>query len=140
MAAGPIHPNVALVERHYGDLVNRGDMDAADRDVRADFVDHSSPPGTPRGPESVKGWITMVRAGFPDIEVAVEHSVANGEMVAVLACWRGTHGGPFFGIEATGRSIEMRGMVMWRIADGQLAERWAVLDYDAVFAALHATG
>ena len=24
------------------------------------------------------------------------------------------------------------GIVLWRIAEGQLAERWAVLDYDAL--------
>lgn len=134
----PTNPNVALVRRHYEDLVNRGDLGAADRDVRADFVDHAAPPGTPPGPESVKGWITMVRDGFPDIEVVEEHSIANGDMVAVLACWRGTHDGPFLGMEPTGRRVEMRGMVLWRVEDGQLAERWAVLDYDALLGSLQA--
>jgi predicted ester cyclase len=57
-------------------------------------------------------------------------------MVGVLACWRGTHDGLFFGIEPTGRAVEMRGIVLWRIADGQLAERWAVLDYDALLGAI----
>ncbi|MEJ7584865.1 MAG: ester cyclase, partial [Acidimicrobiales bacterium] len=64
--------------------------------------------------------------------VVEKHSIANGDMVAVLACWRGTHGGSFLGVEPTGRAVEMRGMVRWRIADGRLAERWAVLDYDEV--------
>jgi predicted ester cyclase len=53
-----------------------------------------------------------------------------------VGLWRGTHDRPFFGIEATGRSVEMRGMVLWRIVEGQLAERWAVLDYDALFQAI----
>ena len=74
----------------------------------------------------------MVRSGFPDIQVTEEVSIANGDMVGVLARWRGTHNGPFLGIEPTGRLVEMRGFVLWRIADGQLAERWAVLDYDAL--------
>jgi len=30
----------------------------------------------------------------------------------------------------------MQGIVLWRIADGQLAERWAVLDYDALLRAI----
>ena len=42
----------------------------------------------------------------------------------------------FLGIEPTGRTIEMQGIVLWRIADGQLAERWAVLDYDALLRAI----
>ena len=78
----------------------------------------------------------MVRTGFPDIQVREEQCIASGDMVGVLACWSGTHDGPFFGIEPTGRAIEMRGIVLWRIADGQLAERWAVLDYDALLGAI----
>jgi predicted ester cyclase len=74
----------------------------------------------------------MVRTGFPDIRVVEEQSIANGDMVGVLALWRGTHRGAFFGIEPTGRSVEMRGVVLWRIVDGQLGERWAVLDYDTL--------
>lgn len=132
------HPNAALVRRHYEDLVNRGDLSSADRDVRPDFVDHAAPPGTPPGPDSVKGWISMVRAAFPDITVTEEEVIANGDMVAVLARWTGTHQGDSFGIAATGRRVELRGMVLWRVADGRLAERWAVLDYDALLAALQA--
>jgi hypothetical protein len=30
----------------------------------------------------------------------------------------------------------MRGMVLWRIVDGLIAERWAVLDYDSLFQAI----
>lgn len=132
MSTIPPALNKALVSRHYEDFINSGDLSAADRDLRSDFIDHAAPPGTPPGPESAKSWITMVRAGFPDIQVREEQSIASGDMVGVLACWRGTHHGPFFGIEPTGRAVEMRGIVLWRIADGQLAERWAVLDYDAL--------
>ncbi|HEY1652246.1 MAG TPA: ester cyclase [Acidimicrobiales bacterium] len=124
------------MSRHYEDFINRGDLSAADRDLRADFIDHAAPEGTPPGAESAKGWIAMVRGGFPDLRVDEEESIANGDMVGVLACWRGTHTGPFLGIEPTGRSVEMRGMVLWRIVENQLAERWAVLDYDSLLAAI----
>jgi predicted ester cyclase len=53
---------------------------------------------------------------FPDIRVTEEQVIAKGNMVGVLACWRGTHSGPFFGIEPTGRPVEMRGVVLSRIA------------------------
>lgn len=120
------------------DFANSGDLSAADRDLCPDFVDHAAPPGTPPGPDSAKEWISSVRSVFPDINVVEEHSIASGDMVAVFARWRGTHDGPFFGIDPTGRAVEMRGMVLWRVVDGQLAERWAVLDYDALFKAIQA--
>jgi len=128
--------NLALVRRHYDDLVNRGDLSAAERDLSEDFVDHAAPPGTQAGPGAVKGWITMIRSAFPDITVTEEMSVADGDKVAVGAVWRGRHDGPFLGIEPTGRNVEMRGIVMWRVVDGRLAERWAVLDYEGLLHAL----
>lgn len=116
--------------------MNCGDLSAAERDLRPDFVDHAAPPGTPPGPEGAKAFITMVRAAFSDIRVTEEEVIAHGDMVGVVGCWRGTHDGPFFGIEATGRAVEIRGLVLWRITDGQLSDRWAVLDYDSLFHAL----
>ena len=134
--SAPTHPNALLVSRHYEDLVNRGDLTAADRDIHPDFVDHEAPPDTPPGPASVKGWITMVRAAFPDITVQEDQIIASGDRVAVLARWTGTHHGSFFGIKPTGRHVEMAGIVVWRVADGQLVERWAVLDYDSLIATI----
>jgi predicted ester cyclase len=128
--------NIELVLRHYDEFLNNGDMSAAEKDLRPDFVDHAAPPGTPPGLESSKAFITMVRSAFPDIQFTEDEVIADGDMVAVSGLWQGTHEGPFFGLEPTGRFGEMRGMVLWRVVEGQLAERWAVLDYDALFGAL----
>jgi len=136
MSPPPHNPNVDLVHRHYEDFINRADASAADRDLRPDFVDHSAPAGTAPGPDSARNWIAMVRGAFPDIHVTEEQVIAHGDMVGVLARWEGTHQGSFLGIEPTGRSGQMRGIVLWRITGGQLAERWAVLDYDALLQAI----
>jgi predicted ester cyclase len=50
-----------------------------------------------------------------------------------------THEGVFFGIEPTGQRVEMTGIVLWRVVEGQLAERWAVLDYDTLLRSLSST-
>jgi len=128
--------NVELVLRHYEEFLNNGDMSAADRDLRHDFVDHAAPAGTPPGPESSKEFITMVRTAFPDIRFTQDEVIAFDDMVAVSGLFRGTHNGPLYGIEASGRYCEMRGMVMWRVTDGALAERWAVLDFDTLLATI----
>ncbi len=76
----------------------------------------------------------MVRTAFPDILFTHDEVIASGDMVAAQGLWTGTHNGPIFGLEATGRSCRIRGMVLWRIVDGALADRWAVLDFDALVA------
>jgi predicted ester cyclase len=42
--------------------------------------------------------------------------------------WRGTHLGKFNGIPGTGKRIEIQGIVTWRIVNGLITERRAVID------------
>jgi steroid delta-isomerase-like uncharacterized protein len=74
-----------------------------------------------------------MRAAFPDMQVTVADAVAEGDRVAVRAVWRGTHEGPFQGLAATGWTVTFEGMVLWRLKNGRLAERWAAIDLAAVF-------
>jgi len=45
----PVKSNVELVLRHYEDLVNGGDLSAADRDLSPEFIDHAAPLTPHRG-------------------------------------------------------------------------------------------
>jgi predicted ester cyclase len=61
--------------------------------------------------------------------VTFDDSVVEGDKVAVRARWKGTHTGPAFGREATGKSVEFTGIVIWRFdADGRIDRRWAQVD------------
>lgn len=123
--------NVKLVKEHY-DAIWSGDEAALRRQISPDFVDHAMPPGTPKGVEPVIAWGKSIRAAFPDMSVTIHQTVAQGDRVAVHATWRGTHKGPFMGSAPTGKTVGFDGMVFWRVADGRIAERWAVLDSAAL--------
>ncbi|HYW04415.1 MAG TPA: ester cyclase [Gammaproteobacteria bacterium] len=123
--------NRQLIEEHYA-AVWSGDETAVRRQVAADFVDHAMPDGTPPGPEAVLELSRTLRSGFPDMQVTVLQAVAEGDRVAVHARWSGTHQGRFRGLDPTGRRVGMEGMVFWRVADGCIAERWAVLDTESL--------
>jgi predicted ester cyclase len=41
---------------------------------------------------------------------------------------RGTHGGDFFGIPPTGKTVAMPGIYIVRVSGGKLAEHWAIFD------------
>lgn len=93
---------------------------------------HAMPAGTPPGPGPMLAWRTAMRAAFPDMQVTVADAVAEGDRVAVRAVWRGTHQVPFLGLAATGGIVTFEGMVFWRLENGRLAERWAVINWAAV--------
>jgi predicted ester cyclase/catechol 2,3-dioxygenase-like lactoylglutathione lyase family enzyme len=120
--------NKQLIREHYEELVNRKNFAAADRQLTADFIDHGSPPGTPRGPEAAKLAMQRLHSALPDVWVTLDEVIAEGDRVAVRATWRGTHQGALFGRPPTGRKVTISGMVLWRVVDGRIAERWATVD------------
>ena len=112
----------AFVRRHFQDFVNRQDLSAADRNFSADYREHGTdvPLGLPAGPDGPKKYLAAAFKRFPNIHVTIEDIIAEGDRVVVRNTWRATD-------RETGQKIEFGGIVIWRIAAGKLAERWAYL-------------
>ena len=118
----------AFVRRHDDDVVNGHDLSALDRDLDAHAVDHASAPGSPPGADGARAWLSMLFTGFPDMQATIEDVIAEGDKIVGRKLWSGTHDGPFMGRQPTGKKIRFEGIVIWRIEDGKLAERWAQID------------
>jgi predicted ester cyclase len=54
----------------------------------------------------------------------IEDIIAKGDRVWAVWTMRGVHAGQLFGIPATGRTVEVIEVGLWRIADGLVAEAW----------------
>ena len=121
--------NKDLVRRHYEDIVNQNNLDAAEEQMAEDFVDHGARPGlASSGPEAARQAMAALHAVLPDVRITLDEVIAEGDHVAVRATWRGTHTGPFAGSPPSGKPVTITGMVFWRVANGKLVERWATLD------------
>ncbi|WP_255196967.1 ester cyclase [Halorarius litoreus] len=117
--------NEALARRFPEDIATRGDLKLVDEICAPDVVDHS-PFGDLEGREALKAQMSVLREAFSDFSATVEDTVTEGDRVAMRVTLRGTHDGPFMGIEATGKSFEVENTVFSRIEDGQIAERWVL--------------
>jgi steroid delta-isomerase-like uncharacterized protein len=67
---------------------------------------------TYRGKAEVRVFLRKLFAAFPDLTFEVTYKIARGDNVAEQWFIRGTHLGPFVGIPATGRHVEIPGMSM----------------------------
>jgi steroid delta-isomerase-like uncharacterized protein len=119
--------NKTLARRWFEDLFNRGDLDAAQEILSAEFVDHL-PREEERGLEELKQYIMKYRAAFPDIRDTIDELVAEGEKVVVRWTSRGSHQGEFMGVAPTGRLVTFGGMRLFRIAENKIAESWVNID------------
>jgi predicted ester cyclase len=112
--------NRRFVIRHFDDFVNKKDLDAIDRNMAADFIDHDGPGGKPTNRVGDRTMMEAMHRMFPDLHVEVKHSLADGDKVVVRNLWVGTQ-------SETAKRMEFHGFVLWRIADGKIVERWATV-------------
>ena len=70
----------------------------------------------------------MFRSAFPDLNVTVEDSIAEGDKVVQRLSQTGTHEGEFMGVEPTGRKVTSSGIIIGRLEDGKAVKEWAQLD------------
>jgi predicted ester cyclase len=84
--------NKAIVRQAY-DAINRNDLDALDEMVASDITDHDPAPGQGPGLEGVKDYFSSLHAAFPDVHMAVEDMIAEGDKVVARVSVSGTHQG-----------------------------------------------
>jgi steroid delta-isomerase-like uncharacterized protein len=120
--------NKAIIRRLIEELINQGNLAAVDEVIGRDYVYHA--PGIPelRGPEGFTQLITMYRTAFPDVQLVIEDQIAEGEKVVTRWTGRGTHRGELMGIPATGKQASFPGIVISRIANGNIVEEWEIFD------------
>jgi steroid delta-isomerase-like uncharacterized protein len=77
-----------------------------------------------RGPAEFKPFVRNLRGSFPDIQISIHDIMAEDDKVTVRVLLEGTHSGPGFGVQPTGRRIHVNGIVIVRISRGRLVEGW----------------
>jgi steroid delta-isomerase-like uncharacterized protein len=110
---------------------NTGDLASIERVYARDFLAHwppSSEVPERRGSEGIRFGVERIRTAFPDWHEEVLDVFGAGDRVASRYVSSGTHKGTFWGIEPTGRRIEIQEMSIFRIADGRIAEQWCMFD------------
>ncbi len=112
--------------RGFVEGINRGSLDP---DLYSpDFVYHD-PFGQTTDFRGADENISMFASAFPDLAVAIEDEVSEGDRVVVGWTARGTHRGEFMGIPPSGNAFAIGGMTLLRIADGKIAEHWVGGDF-----------
>ncbi len=117
--------NIRIVRQFIQKFWNEGDLGCAEQFLAEDYIDHAYVPGNVDGLKLTAG---SLHTAFPD-QVSVEESiVAQGDRVVARLRLEGTHKGSFRGTEATQNRIEVRVYREYRLANGRIAEHWALLD------------
>ena len=117
--------NKAVFEKLMSAL-NAKDMATMESLIADDFVDNDAMPGMAPGRQGMIDMMGMFVGPFPDLNVVVEHWVAEGDLVVGVMTTKGTQTGEFMGMPASGKKFSVREMHMVRVANGKMAEHWGL--------------
>ncbi|KZN23640.1 hypothetical protein A4G99_12180 [Haladaptatus sp. R4] len=104
-----------------------GDLNAIDDTVTDDFVYHTSMMEI-NGPAEYREMAEETRKMFSDFDMDIEDVISSDDEVVVRYTMRGTNTGGMMGKEPTNERIEMTGIIIDRLEDGKIRERYENAD------------
>ena len=121
-------------------LYSKGDIDGF-VDTYADDAVLRSPDGVSEGKQAIREYWTQEKAAFPDSNVEMTRSIAEGDVVMGEWVWTATNTGPLTlpdgsELPATGKHVEVAGAEMVRIRDGKVVEHNLYFDNMGAFGQL----
>jgi steroid delta-isomerase-like uncharacterized protein len=109
---------------HVPELIS----ETIDEVVEPDALIRTPLPSQFTGAALLKEVFTRLHRAFPDLHVAIEDLIAEGDKVVSRNTVTGTHQGEYLGIPPTGKSVIYNEIFVVRFVNGRFAETWGVVD------------
>ena len=114
--------NKAVARTFFEDVLGQGKLEKYSESHTADFVAHGTERDFTLAEDSALA--REERTAMPDMQFAVNHIVAEGDLVVVHWTVWGTNTQPGMGLPATGKPIKVSGMTLFRFKAGKISEEW----------------
>jgi len=118
--------NVAYYSRIWEVAVNEGRTNILDSAYTDDAVLHTVP--EVKGKANCKTYYENYVTGFSDRQFIVKEIFADGDKLVKYWQFKGKHTGSFFGIPATGKTVDVLGVTIAKMKDGKIAEEQDFMD------------
>jgi steroid delta-isomerase-like uncharacterized protein len=125
--------DVMPYEQKWVDGLNSGDVSAADDVFTADAIIHIN--GNPQKDLTVTDFKQMVQAlltAFPDLKFTIEDQFAFENKVSTRWTATGTHTASLGYLNATGKRVNVDGIIIDYLENDKVSERWELWDQMAM--------
>ena len=116
--------NKIMARTFFEEVLDKGKLEKYSDFHAADFVAHSTDNERDYTLAEDLGAAREERTAMPDMQFAVNHMVAEGDLVMVHWTMWGTNTQPGMGLPATGKPIKVSGMTLFRFRAGKISEEW----------------
>jgi steroid delta-isomerase-like uncharacterized protein len=118
-----ISTNKTLVKSFVEEVFNNHNLEAIER-----YLAEQGRVGFKQKKEGFKQSLSAQFKAFPDIQVEIEHIIAENDLVVVFLRFTGTHKGEFRGRPPTNKRVNIRSADLYRVENGKIVEHWDVVD------------
>lgn len=122
--------NKQLVQQLVNVVQNQHQLARMPEFFAPDFINHldHAPDSPLNSIEKAQQVFAQLFAAFPDLQVTIQHQVAEADLVMTHKQFIGTHRGALMGVAATGKRITFTVIDILRIEQGKVVEHWALQD------------
>jgi steroid delta-isomerase-like uncharacterized protein len=114
--------NKALV-RHRFEEFDKGNLGVFDDLFASTYVFHATGTENPLTRDEMREYYRALYSAIPDLRHTLDEQIAEGDKVMTRWTARGTHSGNrLFGVQKSGKTMTLRGINVYRIEGGKLAE------------------
>jgi steroid delta-isomerase-like uncharacterized protein len=124
-----VEENKAIVRRYIEVGWSTGDMSAVEEAVAPDYRRHQPNMVMPvESEKELEQLIAMYRAGIPDLDIKIQHMVAEGDWVVTRVICKGTHTSELAGIPPSGKQLDLTASDIFQMVNGKIVESWHNVD------------
>jgi steroid delta-isomerase-like uncharacterized protein len=118
--------NVEYYSHVWEVAINEGRTNILDTAYVDDAVLHTVP--EVKGKANAKAYYENYIVGFSERKFIVKEIFADGDKLVKFWEFKGKHTGTFFGIPATGKTVDVFGTTIAKMKDGKIAEEQDFMD------------
>jgi hypothetical protein len=121
-----LEKNKEIVRKMF-EAINKQSLASLNELMAPDFVLHMHTRQT-QGWEVNRQVVEDEIKAFPDLHVAIEDIIAEGDEVCVRLQETATHTGEYRGLAPTGKKLSYTVVAIWRIVEDKIVEGWITYD------------
>ena len=114
-----LEENKAMIQR-YLQVFTENKTDKLNEFVSNDYVYHGPGGYEVKGVENLKKYMTWLHNMAPNMNLTVNHIIAEGDKVATYFTGKGT--------DKRNKQLTVQGIIISHVVDGKVVEEWEIID------------
>tara|TARA_S200000501_G_scaffold45184_1_gene36583 strand:- start:3263 stop:3787 length:525 start_codon:yes stop_codon:yes gene_type:complete len=141
LAQNTLEKNITMYETVWNKVINDRQIDLINEDYfDKDVAALATSGGDIIGLENFKNYYNNYLTGFSDAEFRIVDIFGQDDKMVKHWNFKGTHDGDFFGVPATGKSVDISGTTLIKMKDGKIAAEQDYMDFLSFYTQLGLLG